>query len=158
MPVEKEMSRNAAVALGVVVALTGITILIVAFTARAEGFHAPRWVVGCAGAAFLFFGAWTAALYATGYDPKRPKEKMPSPAVQFAVLIPALIFFAAPFHWIAFGPGAREFSGSTSIPFLTIRHGIPGLGGRIMFGFGALVIDAILVAAVVGLVRAERPK
>ncbi|MEO8432123.1 MAG: hypothetical protein ABI592_11490 [Acidobacteriota bacterium] len=152
------MSKNGAILLGIVVALTGIVIIGVAFFGKAEGFHAPRWVVGCAGGSFLFFGGWLAALYATGYDPTRDKETLPSAGVQSLVLIPGMLCFAAPFHWIAFGPGPRQFSSSLSIPFLTTRHASSGLSGRVMFGIGALLIDAILVAAVVGFMRTGRAR
>ncbi len=150
------MSRNAAILLGAVVALTGLAIIGVAFFAKPDGFHAPRWVVACAGGSFLVFGSWTGALYARGYDPTREKETLPSPRLQLLVLLPGLLFFAAPFHWIAFGPGPRQFSSTFSMPFLSARHATSGLSGRVMFGIGALLIDAILVAAVVRFVRSER--
>ena len=152
---EKPVSRTGAVLLGSVVALAGAGIIAAAILGSAEKFHAPRWVVGSAGGSFLFFGGWTAALYALGYDPARPQETTPSPLVQLLVLVPGLILFAAPFHWIAFGSGPRQFSGSFSIPFLSMRRGAPELPGRIMFGLGALMIDLILVAAVVRLARAK---
>ena len=152
------MSKNAAILLGVMVALTGVTIIGVAFFGSSKGFHAPRWVVACAGAAFLFFGSWLAALYATGYDPTREKETLPSARVQLLVLVPGMLFFAAPFHWIAFGRGPREFSSTFSTPFFATRHASSGLGGRVMFGIGAILIDAILVAAVVRLARTGRAR
>ncbi len=152
------MSKTAAILLGAVVALTGVAIIGVALFAKPEGFHAPRWVVACAGAAFLFFGSWTAALYASGYDPKRSEETLPSARVQLLVLVPGMLFFAAPFHWIAFGPGPREFSSTFSIPFLAVRQASSGLFGRVLFGIGSLFIDAILVAAVVRVARTGRTR
>lgn len=149
----KEIGKSGAIALGVLVALTGAAIVGVAFFGKPEGFHAPRWVVACAGAAFLFFGGWTAALYALGYDPKRPQETLPRPGIQLAVLVPGLLFFAAPFHWIAFGPGPRAFSSSFSLPFFAASGRAPEMPGRVMFGIGSLLIDAILVAGVIRLSR-----
>ncbi len=154
----KQTSRTAAILVGTLVALTGVAIIGVAFFARPEGFGAPRWVVACAGSAFLFFGGWTAALYAFGYDPERPNETLSSARVQLIVLIPGMLFFAAPFLWIAFGRGPREFSSSFSMPFFAARHAASGLTGRVMFGIGSLLVDAILVAAVVRLARTGRAR
>lgn len=150
---EKEIGRSGAIALGVALALTGLAIVAVAFLGKGEGFHAPRWVVACAGAAFLFFGGWTAALYATGYDPRRPTETLPGPGIQLVVLVPGLLFFAAPFHWIAFGRGARAFSSTLSLPFFAARGTASDTSGRVMFAIGCLLIDAIIVAVVLRLAR-----
>ena len=154
----KPLSRSGAVLLGSVVALAGAAIVGVAIFGNADRFHAPRWVVGAVGGAFLVFGAWTAAVYALGYDPERPQETLPSPLVQLLVLVPGMLLFAAPFHWIAFGPGPRQFSASFSIPFLSIRRGAPELPGRAAFGLGALLLDIILVAAVIRLARTRKSR
>jgi hypothetical protein len=140
------------------VALVGIAVVAVAIFGNADGFHAPRWVVGAVGGAFLFFGGWTAAVNARGYDPERPQETLPSPFVQLIVLVPGLLLFAAPFHWIAFGPGPRQFSMSFSIPFLSMRPGVSEIPGRIAFGLGAVAIDVVLIAAVVRLVGARKSR
>jgi hypothetical protein len=153
---EKPPSRGSAIVIGTIVALTGVAIVSAAIWGSAEKFHAPRWVVGACGGAFLLFGGWTAAVYALGYDPQRPEKTLPSPGVQLMAFVPGMLLFAAPFHWIAFGPGPRQFSTTLSIPFLSTRTGSSGLSGRIAFGLGAVVIDAILVAAVIRLVRAGR--
>lgn len=153
MTEEKPLSKNGSIFVGLVLALAGVGIILLSVYADSAKFHAPRWVVGSMGGAFLFFGAWTAAVYALGYDPQRSDETLPSPAVQLAVLIPGILLFAAPFHWIAFAPGPRQFSTTISIPFISVRQSGGGLGGRFMFGIGALLVDAILVAAVVRLVR-----
>lgn len=155
---EKPSSRRSAILIGTIVALTGVAIVGAAIWGSAEKFHAPRWVVGACGGAFLFFGGWTAAAYALGYDPARPEETLPSPGVQLMALVPGMLLFAAPFHWIAFGPGPREFSTTLSAPFVSARTGSSGLSGRIAFGRGVVVIDAILVAAVIRLVRAGRKR
>lgn len=147
------MSRNGAIALGLGVALVGAVIVAVALFGRADGFHAPRWVVASIGGAFLFFGGWLAAVYALGYDPRRPQETLPSAGIQLVVFVPGLLLFAAPFHWIAFGRGPRAFSSTFSLPFLSVSRRASEMSGRVMFGLGALLIDAILVTAVIRLVR-----
>ncbi len=153
---DEPTSRGSAILIGTIVALTGLAIVSAAIWGNADKFHAPRWVVGACGGAFLFFGGWTAAAYALGYDPQRPEETLPSPGVQLMAFVPGMLLFATPFHWIAFGPGPREFSATLSIPFLSTRTGSSGLSGRIAFGLGAILIDAILVATVIRLVRTGR--
>ncbi|HYK41021.1 MAG TPA: hypothetical protein VE007_01445 [Thermoanaerobaculia bacterium] len=152
---EKEIGRSGAIALGGAVALTGAAIVAVALFGKDDGFHSPRWVVACAGAAFLFFGGWTAALYALGYDPKRPNETLPRPGVQLLVLIPGLFCFAAPFHWVAFGRGPRAFSSTFSLFSFSARGRASEISGRVMFGIGCLLIDTIIVIAVVRLWRQQ---
>lgn len=156
MSENKPLSGAGAILVGAVVVLAGVAIAAAAIFGNADRFHAPRWVVGSVGGAFLLLGGWTAALYALGYDPERPQETLPSPFVQLIVLVPGLLLFAAPFHWIAFGPGPRQFSMSFSIPFLPMRSGASETPGRIAFGLAAVAIDVILVAAVVRLARASR--
>lgn len=156
MPPEKETSPKGAIALGLGVALVGGVIVGVALFGKADGFHAPRWVVGCMGGAFLFFGGWTAVTYALGYDPRRPQETLPSAKIQLVVIVPALLLFAAPFHWIAFGQGPRGFSSTISLPFLSVSGRASELSGRAMFAFGALLIDALTVAAGIRLLRSGR--
>jgi drug/metabolite transporter (DMT)-like permease len=150
------MSRNGAIALGLGVALVGVVIVAVAFFGSSEKFHAPRWVVASIGGAFFFFGGWLAAAYALGYDPRRPQQTLPSAKIQLVVLIPGLLLFAAPFHWIAFGRGPRAFSSTFSLPFLSVSGRASEMSGRLMFGFGALLIDAMMVTAVIRLLRSSR--
>jgi len=156
MSAERPLSRRGSILVGIVCAAVGVAIVLVAFFASPEKFQAPRWVVGCAGGAFLFFGGYTAALYALGYDPQRSEQTLPSPLVQLAVFVPGMLCLAAPFHWVAFGPGPRQFSTTASIPFLTVHKTGGSMGGRIAFGIGALLMDAILIGSVVRLVRQMR--
>jgi hypothetical protein len=66
-----------------------------------------------------------------------------------AVAIIGLLGVAA--TWVAFGPGQRHFTGSGSF--------LGETGGRTMFGIGAVLIWALLVAMVVtGLRRLREPK
>jgi hypothetical protein len=150
---ERTLSPRASILLGVLVAAAGIGIVAASVLAPAEKFQAPRWVIACVGGAFVFFGGWTAAIYALGFDPKRPDETLPPQPVQLAVLIPGILLFAAPFHWVAFGAGLRQFSSSLSVPFLTIRGASGAWTGRAIFGLFSILIDAVLVASVVKLVR-----
>jgi hypothetical protein len=156
MQAEREMSRGGAVALGAVVALVGIAIIAVGLFAPAGKFEAPRWVVMSAGGAFFLFGGWTAVLYAAGFDPKNPDATMPPPLVQLAVFLPAFLCLAAPFHWVAFGPGPRAFSTSVSLPFTSASRVSHGWTGRAAFGAGAILMDVMVVALVVSVVNKSR--
>jgi hypothetical protein len=149
-------ARRTAAAVGAVMALAGLVIVALAIFGGAERFNAPRWTVGACGGAFVFLGGWTAAMYARGYDPNRPEDSLPSPWLQLAILVPGLVLFAAPFHWIAFGPGPREFSGGVSIPFVSARTHANATLGRIAFGLFALLFDAIVAVTVVRLVAKIR--
>jgi hypothetical protein len=153
MSAGRSLSRNASILVGVACAVAGIAIVLASVFADSKGFHAPRWVVASAGGAFVFFGGWTAALYAMGYDPQRSEQTLPPAAIQLVVLIPGLVLFAAPFHWVAFGPGPRQFSTSFGLPFFAVHQTGGSAGGRIAFGLAALLVDALLVACVARLVR-----
>ena len=150
---EREMSPRGAIVFGVLMAVVGIGIIAAGAWAPQKDVHAPRWVIAAAGGAFLFFGSWTAVVYALGYDPKRSAETLPPPLVQLAFFVPGIVFLALPFHWVAFGPGPRAFSGSFSLPFLWISRRSGELSGRIAFGIGAVVMDLIVVAITVTLLR-----
>jgi len=147
------MSRRAAIVLGALVAAVGLGVLALAFWGSGEKFHAPRWVIAACGGAFVFFGGWTAVVYALGYDPRRSEETLPPPLVQLAFFAPGLAMFALPFHWVAFGPGPRAFSGSFSLPFVTVSQRSGEMSGRILFGIGAVLIDLMILGICVKLIR-----
>ncbi len=153
---DRALSRRSSIAVGLAVAAAGLSIVAVSVFARADAMHAPRWVVACAGGAFVFFGGWTAGIYAAGFDPNRPLEGLPSAWVQLAVFVPGMLMFAAPFHWVAFGPGPRQFSGSLSIPFLTVVSRGGAWTGRAFFGAGSLLLDVLIVASVVAILKRRR--
>jgi hypothetical protein len=48
-------------------------------------------------------------------------------------------------NWIAFGAGERICGGSISLPFAGGSGDLSGLGCRIPFGIGAVIVDAMLV-------------
>jgi xanthine/uracil permease len=147
------MSRRAAIVVGTVVAAVGLVIVALSMWAPDEKFNAPRWVVAACGGAFVFFGGWTAIIYALGFDPKRSEETLPPPLVQLAFFAPGLALFALPFHWVAFGPGPRAFSGGLSLPFVSISQRSGETSGRILFGIGAVLVDLMIVGICVRLVR-----
>ena len=98
----------------------------------------PRWVVAAAG---LLFGAGGCApLSATGQLGRRLGQWMG---------LLAAFNLAAIFHWIAFGPGSRHFSGGLSvfgIPADQVDHN--ERAGRLYFGIFAVLLDLLLVLGV----------
>lgn len=71
------------------------------------------------------------------------------PLASSALTVVLLAGFAAIGNWIAFGAGERHCTGSIALPFLGSAGDFSGLGCRIPFGLGALVVDGMLFYAVV---------
>jgi hypothetical protein len=109
-----------------------------------ENFHAPRWVVGTAG--LMFVAGGFAPLIANG-----GQDTFASRALALIVLGG----FASISNWIAFGSGPRHFSGGTSVAGLSSSAPVSEISGRIAFGVGAVILDAMLVWI---LVKSARPK
>jgi hypothetical protein len=144
-----------AVAVGSALALAGVGVVAMAIW-RVTGLNAPRWVVGSVGGSFIVLGAWTAVCYALGWDPRHPDRGLPRPWVQVSICLPGVILFSVPFHWVAFGGDPRTFSGGLSVPFLTVGNSINSVAGRVMFGLGAIMIDALAILWTVQTLRRRR--
>jgi hypothetical protein len=56
-------------------------------------------------------------------------------------------------NWIAFGAGERVCGGSISLPFIANTGEFSDLACRLPFGFGAMVVNAILLLAMANLLR-----
>ena len=112
---------------GVIASLTGLLVIGLAFWGDEAGFHAPRWVVGAAGATFLFAG-----MAILGQD--HPL---------FSAILRALLLtcFGAVFTWVSLGPGERQFTSTVSLPFLRYSSGSSSILGRICFAPGAILLD-----------------
>ena len=145
----RKLSPAGAVVMASVFALAGGTILALALgwipidPAKLE---APRWVIACAGVMFM----------AGGYAPLGQAFNLPSWVPPLAGLIAAAAL-ASVFNWIAFFPGERHFSGSSSLLGFQLGSGAAGeLTGRIVFGLGAVLIDAIVLVGLVRLLRGSK--
>jgi hypothetical protein len=114
---ENPPSQGGAILIGTLMMVAGIGIFALGIAGREGSLNAPRWVVACAGGACFVFGLWIVTICSRGYDPRHPEVSPPPPALQRLFFIPGMLLFAAPFHWIAFGPGPRRFSTTFSIPF-----------------------------------------
>jgi hypothetical protein len=100
-----------------------------------ESLHGPRWVLAVVGL----------ALVACGFAPLASRAGTSSWASQIAGLgtLAALTVIA---NWVAFGSGPRQFSGGFGIGGLELSQDSQSeIGGRIVFGIGALMLDAFVV-------------
>lgn len=83
---------------------------------------------------------------------------LPRPAA-FCALI-SLCSFVAIFNWIAFGPGERNFTKSTSTSTgavtATKKNAASEIEGRIVFGLVAGLLDALILFGIYQSVRARK--
>jgi hypothetical protein len=108
--------------------------------------HAPGWVIVVCGISFI--GAGLAIL-----STKWSRDGQPQAIYGFMILAGLTVVC----NWVAFGAGERHFSSSTSINGAKIAsHPVDERNGRIVFGVAALILDLMLVAGVVRLVRRRR--
>jgi hypothetical protein len=113
--------------------------------------HGPLWLVLCAGLAFFLAGVaiFIQALGHAAADGALPAD---APrwlrAVQYLIGLTIFCCFGAIAGWVAFGPGARQFSGTLTFGNAATNEMI----GRIAFGFGAVLIWLSTIAvAIAGL-------
>jgi hypothetical protein len=105
--------------------------------------EAPRWVIASAGLMFL----------AGGIVPLNLVFGFPDWFNRLSGLV-AGTGLAAVFNWIAFFPGVRHFTGTTSILGLRLVTASDSeLTGRILFGVMALLVDAIVLLGLWRLLR-----
>jgi hypothetical protein len=100
-----------------------------------HAFHAPRWVVACAGSLFVLVGLLIAS--------------QSQPTSLHVKLLAALFFsmFATVFGWVGFGPGPRAFSTTTVILGVASHAASSERSGRIVFGSVAVIVGAAALAA-----------
>jgi hypothetical protein len=105
--------------------------------------QAPGWIIAIAGLVFICAGL--AVLSATW-----SKRSNPPPVFGVAILVGLTVIC----NWVAFGPGERRFTRTTSVnDDVIVASPASERTGRIVFGFSAIVLDGILVALVVGALR-----
>ena len=139
----QQLTPGAAHLLGLLLIAAGILPMLAAFDVgplRQDDINGPPWIGFVAGGIFAAGGA---ALIA---GPQAPLA-----SGLFGVLAAAGL--AAIGNWIAFGAGARACSGSISLPWLWGTGDLSGLGCRLPFGFGALIVDAFVCYATVSLLQ-----
>lgn len=143
----KPASRNNLISLlafGSIFLGTGILIMLVSLDiihVPPENIHAPRWVITSASATFATAGVMVVV---NGLKEMVGKD---SPILQWLSTSLALFFMlslALPFHWIAFGPGERQFTSTVSLGPVSASQSGHETGGRLAFGFFALLMDAFM--------------
>jgi hypothetical protein len=82
-------------------------------------------------------------------------SKTPS-IIKSGIFLIALFSLATVCNWTAFAPEVT-YTSSTSIGLLQIS-GDDQIGGRVVFGAAAIVIDLILLSVVIGWIRPSRRK
>jgi hypothetical protein len=133
---------------GALIFLTAVDVI----DAPDENFNAPRWIVAVIGLAFAVAGAMVIVKsLESGYG-DHPLFK----SISTLMVLAFLVFFAAPFNWVAFGPGERSFSRSTSFGPLTVSQNANGdLGGRMVFGIAAILMDIFVIYVIYRLLRGK---
>lgn len=146
---QQKLSRPAALFMGLLCFTCGAAVLAVATGALPTApatLEAPRWVIGCAGVVFL----------AGSLLPLNAAFGFPGWLNQLAGLTIAA-GLALVLNWIAFFPGERHFSSTFFVPGVSLHTGGNAIAGRIMFGLGALLADALVLAGLWRLLRRARP-
>lgn len=130
--------RVTTVLFGTVFIAFGALILAIALGSIHAEIHAPWWVVAAAGLAFLFAGMTVVfqALPVSG-------------GFHWAASLLLLLCLALPYNWVAFGPGERQFTSTTTAGAGSRSEPVSESEGRIVFGLAALLVNALAVAAVV---------
>jgi hypothetical protein len=101
-----------------------------------ESIHAPRWVISAAGLAFLFAGVSVV------------QQAFQIQAFKYLPGLAIVLALATVANWVAFGPGDRSGEGTLTVVGIQIPVS-SDIAGRIVFGFGAVVIDLLLVVGFV---------
>jgi hypothetical protein len=118
-----------------------------------ENFNAPRWVVAAAGAVFMLAGMLPML---NGLKEFSGGDTSFTRLLYNLAMLGFLLLFSVPFNWVAFWPGEREFSSSSSVGgFNFASSGGSILSGRCVFGLAAIFIDFLLVYMVIRFLRGE---
>ncbi|MBN2556210.1 MAG: hypothetical protein JXA97_09770 [Anaerolineales bacterium] len=107
-----------------------------------ESILVPRWILLLVGAAF------TLAAFAITIDALIgiwPGGRELLLVAKGVIVFLLMISFAVPFHWIAFGSGERTFTSTVSGPVVSVSGDGSQLGGRIMFGAAAVMMDVVFI-------------
>jgi hypothetical protein len=110
-----------------------------------KALHVPRWVIALTGLAFA----------AAGFAPLATRLGRYARVSQAAALV-AFASLAVIVNWVAFGPGPRQFAGGISVGGFAIASPSGSeIGGRVMFGVGAVILDLIVLAVLASKLRGK---
>jgi len=108
-----------------------------------ENINAPRWVIASAGATFFLGGAM---MLVNGLKIILGGDHWILSGLTNTLAMVMMLSLAIPFHWVAFGSGEREFSGSVGVGPVTFVDRGGEVGGRIAFGLFAVLLDISIIA------------
>ncbi len=115
-----------------------------------QSFQAPRWVVAAGGLLFMLAGM------AVAFQGLRQTSFGRTPVWELCNALLAMglvLLLAIPFHWVAFGPGERRFTGGWGLPFLRVSAPPSELPGRALFGTAAVFLDVVFLWGTFSAVR-----
>jgi hypothetical protein len=158
---EQAMSPNGRVICGLFSAGTGLLMLlfglgVLPFTPRPG--EAPLWVMAAAGLMFLLVGVsiTIGAFQGVSQNGELPENTDWRLRIFYYMAgLAAVVALAAIGSWVAFGPGARAFSGPGM--FLLSRE-TNNIIGRIVFGFGTLLTWLCVLVFAIGGARKSFPR
>jgi hypothetical protein len=96
--------------------------------------HGPAWLGWAAGGVFVLAGIAPLA--------GEPARGHP---LSYMVMFLMVVALAAVSNWIAFGPGARQCSGGFTRLLFSSRGAAAEAECRVVFGFGACILDGVLI-------------
>ena len=143
-------SRWEVITVGAICAAFGVYFVLASlgFAPLSGKVYAPMWILLLAGLCFLF-GGLAVLIPAAVTGEVRADGELPAgtPAwlriLQYIFGLAILVSLASIGTWIAFGPGDRSFSSTTS--FITSSGGSE-MPGRVVFGFGAIITWLAMIA------------
>jgi hypothetical protein len=108
----------------------------------ASRLHAPLWLLGATGVSFVSIGL---VLLMDGIEALE--------RVKGWLAFVFLVSFTSIFNWVAFGPGERHFTTSSSVGVgpVGVSSASSGheLGGRIAFGIFAVLLDLLIASPLI---------
>jgi len=110
---------------------------------------APGWIVNLIGIAAL-----SAAAYL--FSAQLPLESAVARIIRKIAGPAIFVVFVTVTHWIAFGPGERGGAESITLPVVGLSLPSQSDWVRAGFGFGAFVIDLLILRGLIHLLRAWR--
>jgi hypothetical protein len=153
MPQTADLSPRARIAFGGIFVLAGLMIVLVGFgilRPDPRDIHAPLWVIGCAGFAFMLAGASVAigALSKeTQADGSLPASApLPLRILQYLMGLGIVSTLAMIGSWVAIGSDGK-FRSSASFFGVTVSGLSSEMLGRMMFGLGAGLCWLMLIMA-----------
>jgi hypothetical protein len=159
MPVETQLTRKRALALGTLCLACGIGPVLGAI--GLGPFHlslgVPVWMGLAAGMTFILAAVLLfadAAAGGTNADGTLPASASPFVRfIQSAAGLGIVVVMGSMATWIAFGRGERHFSETVVLPFTAYGSGGGELTGRIAFGIAALLIWVIVIAGTIAALK-----